>query len=126
MESWKTKFEFLMTNITKLSLGISNWDFYMLNELGQLSDKDLSRGYWFVTHRSFLIRILEVVIGIVAFVTLLYSAWQTVDWLTSRKAEEEALQTLVQSGTDIQALLARNTPQGLEVGTATALPLGGL
>lgn len=97
----------------------------MLNELGQLSDKDLSRGYWFVTHRAFLIRILEVVIGIVAFVTLLYSAWQTVDWLTSRKAEEEALRTLVQSGTDIQALLARNTPQGLEVGTATALPLGG-
>jgi hypothetical protein len=90
----------------------------------ELSDKELKFGYWFLLHRETAKRALWIIIITAVAAVWIYSGWQWIDWLTSRKAEEAALQQMISSSVNIKDYIKRNAPVPLEIGTVTAVPAG--
>lgn len=88
----------------------------------QLSDKELKWGYWWVLHRNFVRRFVEVFLGIISLLLCGYALWQVTDWLANRQAEEEVLRRLVNSQINIEAYRQTNSPLPLELGPVMAIP----
>ncbi len=89
-----------------------------------LSNEELKWGYWYFLHRAVIRRIGVTILGAVGVGLILYSGWQWVDWLASRKAEEESFRLLVTSNVNFAEYRKRNAPLPLEVGKAVAIPAG--
>ncbi len=87
-----------------------------------LTDKQLKWGYWWVLHRAAVHRLVVVFLVITSLVLCGYALWQLTDWLTNRKAEEEALRQLVSQTLEVGEYRRTNRPQSLEVGLVTAVP----
>lgn len=87
-----------------------------------LTDKQLKWGYWWVLHRAALHRLVVAFLIITSLTLCGYALWQVTDWLTNRKAEEEALKQLVNQTLEVGEYRRTNRPQNLELGLVTAVP----
>jgi len=94
----------------------------MSDNLHELSDKELKWGYWWVLHRVAIRHAVEVVLGLVALILCGFSLWQLTDWLTNRRAEEEAITQIVNREINFAAYHQSNAPIPLVIGTVTAVP----
>ncbi|MFA4819087.1 MAG: hypothetical protein WC621_04555 [Patescibacteria group bacterium] len=90
--------------------------------MDELSDKDLSRGYWFLLHRHQLNNAAISFVGIIALGLVLYSGWQFMNYLANQRAEEESIRLLVSSSVNTTEYNQRNAPQDLEIGKVVAVP----
>ncbi len=90
--------------------------------MDELTDKDLARGYWFITHRERIRYGIISVVGIFLLGVIVYAGWQFMDWLSSRTAEEESLRLLVSSSVNVEEYRQRNAPLPLELGKVMAVP----
>lgn len=90
----------------------------------QLTNKELRWGYWYFLHRGIIRRVGVSALAAFGIGLLLYSGWQWIDWLASRKAEEESLRLMVATNVNFAEYRRRNAPIPLEVGTVTAIPSG--
>jgi len=88
------------------------------------SDNELKYGYWYFLHRATIRRALLVTAVVAVSLIWLYVGWQFIDWLSSRRAEEESMRLLVSSSVNSQEYNQRNAPLEATVGLVTAVPAG--
>jgi hypothetical protein len=88
------------------------------------SDQELRYGYWYFLHRATIARTVKVSAIVLVALIWLYASWQFIDWLSSRRAEEESMRLLVTSSVNSQDYNQRNAPQDITVGLVTAVPAG--
>jgi hypothetical protein len=90
--------------------------------MDEVSDRDIRLSYWLLTHRDQLRRGITVALTVLATALMGYSLWQIVDLVSSRKAEEEAMNQLVASSFNTDLYRQTLSPMSIQVGTVTAIP----
>ncbi len=90
----------------------------------ELSDRELRWGYWYFLHRQALRRAVVIAIVLLTCAVWVYGGWQAVEWFSSQRADQEAMHLLVTSTVNTQDYFKRHAALPLEVGTATAVPVG--
>lgn len=94
-------------------------------EIGKISEKGLKWGYWWVTHKVLLRKLLTIAIGIVAGVLVAYAGYGFLDWFFGSGVRERAeIGLLTKAVTPFSDFRAASTPQQLSLSTATVLDSG--
>jgi hypothetical protein len=95
------------------------------SEQGQLTEKDLSFGLWWVNHKVQLRHVLEAALGIIAIPMLVFGAYGFADWYFGTGVQERAqLATQSLQYTDYAALNAARAPKDLQVDAPLVLAAG--
>jgi hypothetical protein len=92
---------------------------------GQITEKQLKWGYWWVTHKLQLKALLTIFIGIIAFSLLGYAVYGFADWFFgSGVAERAAIAQMANQPTGYPAIQARAQPQQVSIEPASVLVSG--
>ena len=91
----------------------------------QLSEKQLDRGYWWVTHKVQVRKVFTIVLGVVAFVLVVYALYGFGDWFFGSGVYER-FQTgqLAQPLTNFTSFREADRPRDLTAESAIVLGAG--
>lgn len=89
-----------------------------------LSDKELERGYWFVTHKVFLSRLAYTIFILFDLSLILFSAYKLINYYTSEKVEYENF--LAENSEKLNYTYINETlkPRDLRIGAVKILDSG--
>lgn len=90
----------------------------------EISDQDLKWGYWWEEHRARIKQILLIIVIVMVSMLVLYSSWQFIDWLASRKAENEMYKVMVDNQVNFDDWWQNNKPKDPELGQVYAVSAG--
>jgi hypothetical protein len=88
-------------------------------------DRRLSRSYWFVTHRTGIVKVLMLVLAAFDLALFGVAAFVLVDWAVGGgRSEARSVAALAQTFTDFASFRERNQPRDLVVEGGQVLPVG--
>lgn len=92
---------------------------------GQLSEKELKWGYWWVTHKLQLKKLLTVVLAVIAFLLISYASYGFADWFFGSGVQERAaIAQMANAPTGYPAIHAQIAPQPLNIENPIVLVSG--
>jgi hypothetical protein len=92
---------------------------------GQLSEKELKWGYWWVTHKLQLKKLLTLVLAVIAFLLVSYASYGFADWFFgSGVRERAAIAQMANTPTGYPAIHSLIAPQPLNIENPIVLVSG--